>query len=95
MSQDQHNERQLNKSDLASSDAPAILGLIVTRHLLEHGQATLYLDQDNNVAIAAPGEISLDALPEEMAINTLSSQGWTDKEVVEYLKGRDARMGHG
>ena len=85
-------ERKLHKRDLVTADAPAILGLLVTRHLLEHGQATLFLDDEGFVTMAAPGEIELDSLPEPMAINTLLGQGWTDDEVAIYLKGRDARL---
>ena len=88
-------ERRLHKRDLATSAAPAILGLIVTRHLLEFGQASVYLDDEGYVAVAAPGEISLDSLPETMAINTLADQGWSDDEVATYLKGRDARLRSG
>lgn len=90
--QNKDGERRLHKRDLATSTAPAILGLIVTRHLLEFGQASVYLDDEGYVAVAAPGEIGLDSLPEPMAITTLAEQGWSDDEVATYLKGRDARL---
>ena len=91
-SQSSEGERQLNRSDLTRADAQAVLGLLVARQLIEYGQSTVYIDLEGNVAVCAPGEVGLDSLPEEMAINTLSDQGWTDEEVANYLKGRDARL---
>lgn len=89
------NTRKLHREDLANSGAPSALGLIVARQLLEYGESTVYLDEDGFVAVAAPGEVGLDALPEEMAINQLVGQGWTDEEVASYLRGRDARLKRG
>lgn len=89
---DEGQGRRLHKRDLATSTAPAVLGLVAVRQLLEHGQVCLYLDDEGCVAVAAPGEIGLDSLPEPMAINTLLEQGWTEDEVATYLKGRDARL---
>jgi hypothetical protein len=91
----EETERRLHKRDLATSAAPAVLGLIVVRQLLEFGQSSVYLDDEGYVAVAAPGEISLDSLPEPMAINTLVDQGWTDEEVANYLRGRDTRLKSG
>lgn len=88
--------RPLHKRDLAVSGAgAAALGLLVVRQLLEYGQSSVYLDDEGFVAVAAPGEIGLDSLPETMAINTLLEQGWTEEEVARYLKGRDARFKSG
>ena len=87
--------KRLHKTDLSSSGAPAAIGLLVSRQLLEYGQSTVYLDDEGFVSIAAPGETSLDSLPEEMAINTLLEQGWNEDEVANYLRGRDARLKRG
>lgn len=92
---DEANERKLHKRDLVSSEAPAVLGLLVVRQLLEYGQSSVYLDDEGYVALAAPGEIGLDSLPEPMAINTLLEQGWNEEEVATYLRGRDARFKSG
>ena len=87
--------RKLHKADLSNEGTPTMLGLIVARQLMEYGESTIYLDAEGFVAIAAPGEVSLDSLPEEMAINTLVGRQWTDDEIAVYLKGRDARLSRG
>ena len=96
MAQDEDKEtRRLHKSDLANEGTPTVLGFIVAKQLMEYGESTLYLDAEGFVAVAAPGEISLDSIPEEMAINTLASKEWTDADIADYLKGRDARLSRG
>ena len=96
MAQDEDKEtRRLHKSDLANEGTPTVLGFIVAKQLMEYGESTLYLDAEGFVAVAAPGEISLDSIPEEMAINTLVSKDWTDADIADYLKGRDARLSRG
>ena len=94
MTEAEKTER-LHRDQLASGTACGTLGIIAARQLVAHGQASFYLDEDGYVAVASPGEFKLDGMPEEMAINTLHSQGWTDDEIADYLKGRDARMKHG
>ena len=85
-------DRRLNKGDLSSTSATAALGLIVAKHLLENKIATIYLDKDGYVVLAQPGELGLDALPEPMAVQTLSDRGYGDEDLEEYLRGRDARL---
>jgi hypothetical protein len=87
--------RRLHKSDLSNEGTPTVLGFIVARQLMEYGESTVYLDAEGFVAVAAPGEIALDSLPEEMAITTLAAKEWTDEEIADYLKGRDARLSRG
>ena len=93
-SEDEQGER-LNKSQLVSVQGTAALGLVVSKHLLENGICTVYLSADGNVEIAMPGEVTLDALPEPMAIQELSKRGYDDSELANYLRGRDIRMGRG
>jgi hypothetical protein len=66
--------------------------MIIVRELTLHGLACLYLDGDGYVAVAPPGEITLDALPETMAIQTLIDKGYNEEGLTAYLKGRDARL---
>lgn len=88
-------DRALHRSDLSNPESPAILGLIITRQLIEYGQASTYIDSEGFIKIASPGELSLDGLPEPMAITTLAEQGWIDDEIEGYLRGRDARLARG
>ena len=87
------SEREtLHKRNLTTSEAILALGTIVARQLIEYGESSVYISQDESVCIASPGEFSMDALPEEMAIHTLLDQDWTEEEVAQYLEGRDARL---
>ena len=85
--------RPLTKDDLHSNGAVIALGLSVAKHLMTYGVCELYLGPDGRVQIARPGEVSLDALPEDQAIRELQGRGYDEDELVEYLKGRDARQG--
>ena len=86
---------RLNKSQLTSVQGTAALGLAVTKRLLEAGVCTVYLTSEGFVQLAAVGEVTMDALPEPMAIQELTRRGYTDQDLAEYLEGRDARMGRG
>lgn len=86
---------RLNKEHLTSVKGTAALGLVVTKRLLEAGVCTVYLTNEGFVQLAAVGEVTMDALPEPMAIQELTNRGYTDQDLAEYLEGRDARMGRG
>lgn len=85
-------DRALTKADLTNPGSAAIIGMVIVRQLIEFGQSSAYVDDQGVVCFAAPGELSLDGIPEEMAINTLVGNGWDEGEIATYLKGRDARM---
>ena len=69
--------------------------MVVSKHLLESEICTVYLSAEGNVEIAMPGEVTLDALPEPMAIQELTKRGYDDQQLADYLRGRDIRMGRG
>ena len=85
--------RPLSRQDLGSDQATAALGVLVTKHLAQYGLVSLYLDREGTICVAPLGEITLDALPETMAIQELVARGYDDTRLAEYLEGRDARMG--
>lgn len=89
------DSQALNKSHLASVQGTAALGLVITKHLLENGICTVYLNSEGDVELALVGEVTMDALPEPMAIQELSNRGYDDSQLAEYLRGRDIRMGRG
>ncbi len=97
MNEDKINEEgeRLNVAKLSSVKGCAALGLATAKHLLEHRVCTVYLDSEGNVQIAMPGEVTLDAIPEPMAIQELTNRGYDDSDLASYLKGRDERMGRG
>lgn len=88
-------DKPLHKTELASDGAVAALGIIAIRRLVEFGVATLFIDTEGFIKVADPGEVTLDALPEQMAIQELQGRGYDEARLVEYLKDRDARMGRG
>lgn len=66
----------------------------MSRKLQDHGVVALFIDADNDIQIALPGELELDGVPEEEAISALLSKGYDDTQLVAYLKGRDARKAY-
>lgn len=95
MADDKTRERPLQRRDLGTDQATALLGVLATKHLAHSGIVTFYLDQEGTVCVAPLGEVTLDALPEQMALQELTQRGYDDDQLAEYLKGRDARMGRG
>lgn len=85
--------KPLTREQLGSDQATFALGVLATKHLAITGLVCFYLDSEGVICVAPPGEVTLDALPEEMALKELTDRGYTDASLVEYLKGRDARMG--
>lgn len=61
------------------------------RSLQEHGRVSLYINRDDQVEIIPPGELELDSIPEEEAINMLVERGSSEDDIVSYLKGREDR----
>jgi len=95
-SQDKNKEEdRLHKSQLASVQGTAALGLVVAKRLIEAEVCTVYLSKEGFVEVALTGEVTLDALPEPMAIQELVKRGYSDDQLGGYLSGRDARMGRG
>jgi hypothetical protein len=88
-------EDRLHKSQLASVQGTAALGLVVAKRLIEAGVCSIYLSNEGFVEVALTGEVTLDALPEPMAIQELVKRGYSDDQLCGYLSGRDARMGRG
>jgi len=93
MAEEEPKGRPLHKRDLGTDSATAMLGVLATKHLSVYGLVCFYQSQDGTICVAPPGEVTLDALPEPMALQELSQRGYDDDQLEEYLKGRDARMG--
>ena len=93
MAEEEDEGRVLALDHLGTDQATAVLGVLATKHLSQYGVCTIYVALDKTIQIAPPGEVTLDALPEHMAIQELKDRGYADPQLIEYLKGRDARMG--
>ena len=84
--------KKLHRSELSSVQAISSLGLHAAAQLGQYGMVCMYLDRDDFVQLARPGEHTLDALPEPEALHHLLAHGYTDQELEDYLRGRDARL---
>lgn len=93
MPEDKSQGRALTAQSLGTDQATAALGVLATKHLALHGVVAFYVALDGTVQLALPGEITLDGIPEPMAIRELTDRGYTEEQLIEYLQGRDARMG--
>lgn len=93
MPEDKAQGRALTLQSLGTDQATAALGVLATKHLALHGVVSFYAAQDGTIQLALPGEITLDGIPETMAIQELTARGHTEEQLIEYLQGRDARMG--
>lgn len=76
---------------LSTPQAVLTLGALVVRELQQHGRITLFINAAGLVEICPMGELELDGLPEDSAIQMLVAKGYTDSELVTYLKAREAR----
>lgn len=93
MPEDKLQGKPLTLQSLGTDQATAVLGVLATKHLSLYGAVCFYQALDGTIQVAPPGEVTLDALPEPMAIQELTKRGYKDDQLIEYLKGRDARMG--
>jgi hypothetical protein len=93
MPTDKAQGRALTLQSLGTDQATAALGVLATKHLALHGVVSFYTALDGTIQVALPGEVTLDGIPETMAIQELTAKGYSQEDLVEYLKGRDARMG--
>jgi len=93
MPEDKPQGKPLSTQHLGTDQATAVLGVLATKHLSVYGVCCFYTALDGTIQVAPPGEVTLDALPEPMAIQELTDRGYKEEQLIEYLKGRDARMG--
>lgn len=93
MPEDKPQGKPLSVTHLGTDQATAVLGVLATKHLSTYRVCCFYVSLDGTIAVAPPGEVTLDALPEPMAIQELTDRGYSDEQLIEYMKGRDARMG--
>lgn len=82
----------LRRENLRNSQALAAVGILVVKALLENGIASLFINADGEVEVILPGELECDGLEEGEAIRVLTAKGYSDQQMVAYLKGRDARI---
>lgn len=85
-------EDTLTKDRLSTPEAVLTLGALAVRSLEAYGMVVLFTAFDGTIQICPPEEFRLDAISEEDSIVALIEQGKTDEDIVQYLKGRSARL---
>lgn len=87
-------ETSTNLSSLAldTPQARVALGTVAANLLTLAGQVTFFVNADDLVEIAPPGEVELDACEPVAALEKLLQRGYTDEQLQEYLRGREARL---
>jgi hypothetical protein len=86
------DEENLTVENLRTPAALIALGTIAVTALQERGIVTIFVTAEGKVELCPPGEIELDSLPEAEALDRLLDRGYSDPEIVMYLRGRDARF---
>jgi hypothetical protein len=81
----------LTRDLLVSPAATEVLGTIARARLWEDGCVTFFLNVQGQVETAPLYEVQLDALPEAEAISRLQAKNYVQEQLINYLKGRDAR----
>lgn len=82
---------RLTKDNLQTADAVLGLGLVAVRELLSKGMVTLFINDAGQVEICPPGEVELDGLEEADALSVLLDRGYSDEQLMAYMKGRKTR----
>ena len=82
---------RITKDNLQTADAVLGLGLIVVRELTDRGTVTLFVNEEGLVEICPHGEVELDGVDQEDALSVLLDRGYTDEQLLAYIKGRKAR----
>ena len=81
----------MKRDVLPTSEGLAALAQLVVSQLQERGISIVFLNREGNVEAIPPGELELDSLPVEQALQTLLARGYPDQELEAYLRGREDR----
>jgi hypothetical protein len=83
--------RPLSKTLLLTDQAAFALGKLAAQHLVDHGLVQFFMSSTGEVELVPLPEITADWLPEDEAVPALVAQGYSEEQLVEYLKRRDLR----
>jgi len=83
---------ELTETNLEDPRALVALGMLVAHALKQNKISSLFLTEEGKVEVILPGELECDSLTEEEAVQRLSEEGFSDRMLVAYLKGRDTRL---
>lgn len=89
---DAPSDKPISANQLENVGAISAIGLVAARMLQQHGIVTLMVNADGVIEVVPDGELELDLLPEYSAISALVQKGYTDEQLIAFLKQRDCRL---
>ena len=92
MDNEDSSTRVLRAPSLGTPEAVFALGLLCSQALQQRGEVHLHLNSQGIVEVIPLGELELDILPEQVALQALIAQQYTDNQLESYLQGREARL---
>lgn len=91
MSSNVPSKPNLVVTDLDTVAAISALGLVAARSLQANGIVTLMVGSNGAIEIVPSGELELDSMSIDSALQALIERGYTDKQLEQYLLQRDTR----
>ena len=80
-------------SETFKTEAILVLGSVAAKQLQANSQCAFYVNQHGEVELVRILELGLDYIPEGSALQVLLHQyGYTDEQLVHYLRGRTSRL---
>ena len=82
---------KLAKDKLQTAQAILSLGIAIAKSLGENDMAIVFINLDGEVEFCPPSELLLDTTPLDDALTELLDKGYTDEQLMAYMKGRKLR----
>lgn len=86
-----NSPNSVNIASIQSVSAISAVGLVAARMLQQHRIATLMVGDGGTIEVVPPGELELDSLDEQSALQELVSRRYSDQQMVDYLRQRAVR----
>jgi hypothetical protein len=84
-------QENLNGASLKTAHGILSLGMVIAKELLSQGEVTVFLNSNDEVEVCPMLEVGLDSLDQDKALEVLIDKGYSDEQMISYLKGRISR----
>ena len=88
---DQEQEPEKANIGALTNAAVAAIGLVAAKALQAHGVVTLQVGDSGYIELVPVGELELDRLSEQEALQELISRNYADSQLADYLRQRAHR----
>lgn len=85
------SEEKLTRENLQTAEAILSLGLVVVKELSSSGITVVFINENGEVERCTAFEMYLDLTSQDKALEALIEVGYSDEQLLVYLKGRKAR----